>query len=292
MARGGTLFLDEIGEMPFHLRSKLLGVLDGQGIKPLGSQSIQSVDTRIITATKADLSHAISIKRFREDLFYRLSLVHIHVPPLRERLTDLPDLCRYFLSRLAPEQHCEIPKEEIEALQGYHWPGNVREPRNIIERAILVGQRPHLHPSYFLKRLSIRCAHAPSQPPPGGIKPLQLMEQEHIRKALSNAFYHGHQKNPSKAIHLRVLLGQKGLMIEIRDQGSGFNSEEVYVSFQNKKPYFDSAGNGIRLMAASSWFGIFHHAGGTAFYMLYLFKADLKDLPSRHILIPVRSQDL
>lgn len=193
MAKDGTLFLDEIGEMPRHLQSKLLGVLDDHRIKPLGSHSLKPVDTRIIAATNADLLQDIRAKRFREDLYYRLSVVHIHVPPLRQRLADLPDLCRYFLSKLAPEQDIHIPKEEIEALQRYHWPGNVRELRNIIERAILVRKGSVVEPARLLGQKGIRCAYAPSQPPPGGIKTLQTMEQEYIRQALCHFdFNHTH----------------------------------------------------------------------------------------------------
>lgn len=111
-------------------------------------------------------------------------------------------------------------------------------------------------------------------------------------EALSNAFSHGHRKDPFKAINLRVFLGKNGLMVEIKDDGKGFNVQDVYVSYQNKKPYFATAGNGIRLMAQSPHFGIFHHDRGRAFNMLYLFKTELSDLPDHYILIAPKGHQI
>ena len=105
-------------------------------------------------------------------------------------------------------------------------------------------------------------------------------------EALSNAFSHGHRKDPFKTIQVRIWLGKAGLLVEIRDSGKGFDVGETYDRYRRRKPYYALAGNGMRLMARSEHFGIFHHAGGTAFCMLYLFKSALKDLPQPMILIP------
>ena len=146
MAAGGTLFLDEIGEMPMHLQAKLLGVLDDKKIRRLGGQSLKPVSVRIIAATNADMASAVRKRAFREDLYYRLSVVHIHVPPLRQRIDDLADLCRHFIAQIAPDQKITLAEDQIKAMQNYAWPGNVRELRNIIERAILLRKGPAIEP--------------------------------------------------------------------------------------------------------------------------------------------------
>ncbi len=146
MAADGTLFLDEIGEMPLHLQAKLLGVLDDKKIRRLGGQSLKPVNVRIIAATNADMASAVKRRAFREDLFYRLSVVHIHVPPLRQRLQDLADLCRHFIAQIAPDQRITICENQIKAMHDYFWPGNVRELRNIVERAILLRNGPAIEP--------------------------------------------------------------------------------------------------------------------------------------------------
>lgn len=107
-----------------------------------------------------------------------------------------------------------------------------------------------------------------------------------ICEALSNAFSHGHRKDPFKVICVSIWQGDKGLLIEIKDSGEGFNIRETYDSFLQRKPYFALAGNGLRRMAASDKFGIFHNAGGTVFCMLYLFRNSLSELPEQYILIP------
>ena len=105
-------------------------------------------------------------------------------------------------------------------------------------------------------------------------------------EALSNAFSHGHRKDPFKTIHVCVWLGRKGLLVEIRDSGEGFSAGDTYDNYFKRKQYFALAGNGMRLMAESRTFGVFHHSGGTAFCLLYLFKASLRDLPERYLWVP------
>ncbi len=198
MADGGTLFLDEIGEMPIQLQSKLLGVLDDQQIRRLGGQAFKPVDVRIIAATNADLAEAVLQKRFREDLYYRLGVLHIHVPPLRERLDDLADLCRHFIANIAPDRKIEIDIDELPAMQAYTWPGNVRELRNIIERAILLRKGPRIRPSLLLGQNG----RMPEQIQPVSqsdpIATLDAMERTHIQKALNH--FEGNQTHADRAL--------------------------------------------------------------------------------------------
>ena len=138
IAEGGTLLLDEIGAMPLHLQAKLLGVLDDGKIRRLGGQSLIPVHVRIIAATNSNLEIGVKEKQFREDLFYRLSVLRLHLPPLRERKEDIPELCGFFISQIAGKRKISIPENEFVKLKDYSWPGNIRELKNIIERAILL----------------------------------------------------------------------------------------------------------------------------------------------------------
>lgn len=165
MAEGGTLFLDEIGDMPVHLQSKLLGVLDDKKIKRLGGNSVRAVDVRIIAATSVDLEEAIHQKRFRGDLYYRLSVIKIHMPPLRERRSDIPLLCNHLVRKYAKGKTVNLDRDEHERLKAYDWPGNVRELRNIIERAIILRRGPEIRPSELISFPQKPSGGANSVPP-------------------------------------------------------------------------------------------------------------------------------
>jgi len=144
-AHGGSLFLDEIGEMPLGMQAKLLRVLEEKTIRPVGGNQETPVDVRIIAATNRDLGSEVAAGRFREDLFYRLNVVAVRLPPLRERPEDIPDLVRFFLDHLSMELGLPSPGMDawdLEQLRRYDWPGNVRELRNVIERCLLLGRRP------------------------------------------------------------------------------------------------------------------------------------------------------
>ena len=145
-AAGGTLFLDEIGEMPLSMQVHLLRVLEEKTIRPVGSNRETPVDVRIIAATNRDLEALVRGGNFREDLFYRLNVVSIRIPPLRERMRDIPELARHFAYTLASEMSMPAPDEvrgrELEALESYSWPGNVRELKNVIERCLLLNKSP------------------------------------------------------------------------------------------------------------------------------------------------------
>ena len=140
-ADGGTLFLDEIGEMPVDMQVSLLRVLQEQSVTKLGSNTAKTLDVRVIAATNQNIERLISEKKFRSDLYYRLSLVEIRLPQLRRRSADIPPLVDYFNGQLSSvlEVPCTpFPAETIEALQAYSWPGNVRELRNIVERCLIM----------------------------------------------------------------------------------------------------------------------------------------------------------
>jgi formate hydrogenlyase transcriptional activator len=142
LANGSTIFLDEIGDVPLDVQVKLLRVLESRHIERLGSPRSIEVDVRVIAATHRDLEAAIANGEFREDLYYRLNVFPIHVPPLRERIEDIPMLVWAFVadfSRALGKKIDVISQEHMRALQQYPWPGNVRELRNVIERAVIVS---------------------------------------------------------------------------------------------------------------------------------------------------------
>jgi two-component system, NtrC family, response regulator HydG len=143
LADGGTLFLDEIGDMPFEVQAKLLRVLQDGTFKRLGGINTLRVNVRVVAATNKELSKEVASERFRQDLYYRLNVIAIHLPPLRERLQDIPLLVAHFLQKYARENHKEIvaiQQEAVEHLMGYDWPGNVRELENVIERAVVLAK--------------------------------------------------------------------------------------------------------------------------------------------------------
>ncbi len=140
-AESGTIFLDEIGDMSPNLQVKLLRVLQDKTFEPVGSSRTERVDVRVIAATNQDLRKAIEEKRFREDLFYRLNVIPIQVPPLRERREDVPLLAHHFLERCAANlgaSPCRLSEEALESLARHAWPGNVRELENLIERLVVM----------------------------------------------------------------------------------------------------------------------------------------------------------
>jgi len=147
LADKGTLFLDEVGDIPLELQPKLLRVLQEQEFERLGSTRTQRVDVRVLAATNASLTQMVAEKKFRSDLYYRLNVFPIDVPPLRNRHEDIPLLVRYFANKYARrmgKQIESIPKEAMDALSQYTWPGNIRELQNLMERAVLLSTGPSL----------------------------------------------------------------------------------------------------------------------------------------------------
>jgi len=141
-ADGGTLFLDEIGELPLDVQPKLLRFLENGEVFPIGAQRPVTVDVRVVAATHRDLADWVRQGRFREDLYYRLQVVPLRIPPLRERRDDIPALARHFLRQLAPERTPVLAPDAVAALIAHDWPGNVRELRNAIERALAYAPQP------------------------------------------------------------------------------------------------------------------------------------------------------
>src|SRR5579871_1087736 len=154
MADGGTLFLDEIGDMPLELQPKLLRALQEQEFERLGSTQTVRVNVRVVAATNQDLGQLVSKKMFRADLFYRLNVIPICLPPLRERVQDILPLTEFFVAKFAASLNRPIdliPDEVIAALQAHDWPGNIRELQNAIERAVLFSPGPVLRLPLDLK---------------------------------------------------------------------------------------------------------------------------------------------
>ena len=151
-AEGGTVFLDEIGDMSMALQAKLLRVIEDQVIRPVGSTKGTKVDIRLISATNKDLKAAVQAGTFREDLYYRINVIALRIPPLRERKEDIEELIRHYLRQYANDlgkPAKEISPEAIEVLKNYEWAGNVRELQNVMERAILISDGDPIKPEHL-----------------------------------------------------------------------------------------------------------------------------------------------
>ena len=185
MAEGGTLVLDEIAEIPPNLQAKLLGVLDSKRIKKIGDDVLRPVNVRIMAITNQDMDVAIRMKTFRADLYYRLSVVHLHVPPLRDRRQDIPALCHHLLKKITPAS-LQISDGEMKELMDYPWPGNIRELKNILERAVLLREGPHLLPVALLGKKNCPTG-LPSKylPTPDAFIPLGELEKAYIHRVLN-----------------------------------------------------------------------------------------------------------
>ena len=151
-ADGGVLFLDEVGELPLDVQAKLLRVLENQEFRPVGATAPIKTDVRVVAATNRDLQKEVDAGRFRTDLFYRLEIITIHVPPLREHLEDIPQLVQHFLNR-SPEnkgRKIHVDPSALQKLQKFSWPGNVRQLRTAIERALAFSEGDALYPEDFI----------------------------------------------------------------------------------------------------------------------------------------------
>ena len=183
LAHGGTLFLDEVGDIPLELQPKLLRVLQEQEFERLGSTRTLRVDARLVAATNRNLAQMMAEREFREDLFFRLSVFPIRIPPLRERPEDIPLLVRYFVDTYGQrlDKHIEaIPDETMEVLERHSWPGNIRELQNFIERTMILSTDTALRPPLAELKMKSETAR---------ITTLDDAERRHILKALNETHW-------------------------------------------------------------------------------------------------------
>jgi DNA-binding NtrC family response regulator len=183
-AQGGTLFLDEIGDMPVDLQAKLLRALQEREVKPVGSTERRRIDVRIIAATHRDLESAIKSGTFRQDLYFRLNVVQVKLPPLRERKSDIPLLVTSFLDKFSDPQQPPrtISEDAMRQLIGYDWPGNVRELENAIERAVALGSGPIVHVADLPSNLQYPTTER--VPDKNELLPLEELERRAILRTL------------------------------------------------------------------------------------------------------------
>jgi DNA-binding NtrC family response regulator len=204
IADGGTLFLDEIGEMGADLQVKLLRVLERSEFRRVGGHKLLHVDVRVVAATNKTLSDEVAGGRFREDLFYRLNVVHVEVPPLRERKDEVPELVRIFLRSHArkglPDKR--FSPEALEILSRYRWPGNVRELKNIVERSVILARGDLIGPRDLPPSLSEPIAAPSSHADDDGDVPLADVERRHILNVLRR--YGGNKVRTAKVLGINV----------------------------------------------------------------------------------------
>lgn len=231
-ANTGTIFLDEIGEMSPAMQVKLLRVLQERKLRPVGSTTEIVVDTRVIAATNRDLSSMVQEGRFREDLFYRISVIPIELPPLRERLQDVEDLAEHFVNKFCGQssRSLKISEKAMQLLENYSWPGNVRELEHTIERAVALETTDVIQPERLPEKITnyspTRIAGAFDLPEEGInlTAHLDQLEKTYLLEALKRTS--GNQTNASELLHLSVrslrhLLdkhGIRGLTAQLRDE--------------------------------------------------------------------------
>jgi DNA-binding NtrC family response regulator len=190
-SNGGTIFLDEVGDLPALTQSKILRVLQDKEIRRLGSRESIKIDVRIIAATNKDLEKEILSKSFREDLYYRLKVITIELPPLRERKEDIPELISFFINKYNQEFGKRIKGIEdsaLKALRDYHWPGNIRQLESVIERAVLICDSPHIGTKEIKSELRFFQGKDPADfdLPEEGIN-FDELEKDLLRKAMQKS---------------------------------------------------------------------------------------------------------
>ena len=215
LAHRGTLFLDEIGDLPVQLQPKLLRVLQEQEFERLGSGRPIKVDVRVVTATNQELLTLVQGGQFRADLYYRLNVFPICLPPLRDRSGDIPSLVRHFVRKYSQrlQRNIEyIPDEVMDALERYDWPGNIRELQNIVERAVILSETD----TFFVDERWLKRESAESRQPREGLSTLAEREVEMIEAALADC--HGRISGPSGAA-ARLGIPRQTLESKIRRLG-------------------------------------------------------------------------
>jgi DNA-binding NtrC family response regulator len=201
LAHGGTLFLDEIGDLPLVVQGKLLRAIQEREIERLGGSRPVPLDVRVLAATNVNLRQAVRERAFREDLFYRLNVVPLHVPPLRERREDIPRLARHFVKKIARESRRDVrdvSSGALDALARYGWPGNVRELENVMERAVALARGSRVEAEDLPEE--VRRVETPRAPLTGAVRPLAIVEQEYILAALASN--HGNQTRTAQQLRI------------------------------------------------------------------------------------------
>jgi DNA-binding NtrC family response regulator len=206
LADGGTLFLDEVGDMPLISQAKFLKVLESKCFKRLGGTIDQHVNIRIVAATNVDLEAAVREGRFREDLYYRLKVIPIVLPPLRERKDDIPLLLRHYIGKYNTEFRKKfrgVSDESLRLLLAYSWPGNVRELRNLVERVLILETGETILPEHLPPEITAPAAAAANGTAPAYVLPptglcLDAVEKDFVRQALESA--HGNQTHAAQLL--------------------------------------------------------------------------------------------
>jgi transcriptional regulator with GAF, ATPase, and Fis domain len=194
VADGSTLFLDEVGELSLEVQAKLLRVLQDSEFERLGSPRVHKVNVRVIAASNRDLAEEVRLGRFRQDLFYRLSVFPIRVPPLRERVEDIPALVSAFVAEFSSrmgEKITKLPRHTMQMLERYSWPGNIRELRNVLEHGVILSTDDVLRIAPLIN---------PAQSDPAAARTLAESEREHILRTFEKTG--GRVKGPKGAAEL------------------------------------------------------------------------------------------
>lgn len=215
-ADGGTLFLDEVGELPMPLQVKLLRALQDSEIRRVGDSTSVKVDVRLVAATLRDLSAEVAAGRFREDLFYRLNVLPVAIPPLRERSDDIPVLARFFIERHAARhgRRAELTEVALDALARQPWPGNVRELENVLERALVLADGPAIDVDFLATVMTVRTGSGAVDDQELSIKKAtRSLEQELIRRALGVT--QGNRTNAAKLLEI----SHRALLYKMKEYG-------------------------------------------------------------------------
>ena len=213
-AEGGTIFLDEIGDMPMNLQVKLLRALEERKVRPVGSDVSIEFDARVITATNVDMQQAMEEKRFREDLYYRINVIELKIPPLRERQTDIILLTKSFIKLFCAKyskSELELSKKAYNSILSYSWPGNIRELKNAVEHAVIICQDNLIQASDLPSRIfeTKPLEYNDSMP-------LHLVERNHILSVYKNSGYNKEETANRLQISKRTLYRR---LSEFEDNG-------------------------------------------------------------------------
>ncbi len=207
MAQNGTVFLDEIGEMPLQMQAKLLRVLQEREVMRVGGEKSIAVNARVISATNRKLKEMVKEGKFREDLYYRLDVVEIELPTLRERKGDIPLLINAFLKEFCQKANRPVPKVDrdvMEILENYKWEGNIRQLKNTVEYLLVMSMENHISadivPSYILNDVDVSIATKPKEYPLDLNEAVKFVEMENIKKALEMC--DGNKAQASKVLNV------------------------------------------------------------------------------------------